>query len=65
MSKDGLISYNDLENKKCETCVQAKITRLPFPKVEKQTQMLDLVHSDVREFNGFLTKGGNRYLLHS
>ncbi|XP_071939284.1 uncharacterized protein [Coffea arabica] len=27
MSKDGLISYNDLENKKCETCVQAKITR--------------------------------------
>ena len=63
MSKDGLISYNDLENKKCETCVQAKITRLPFPKVERQTQMLDLVHSDVCEFNDFLTRGGNRYFV--
>lgn len=63
MSKDGLITYNDLENKRCETCVQAKITRLPFPKVERHTQMVDIVHSDVCEFNGFLTRGGNRYFV--
>ena len=65
MSKDGLISYDDLENKKCETCVQTKITRLPFPKIERQIQMLDLVYSDVCEFNDFLTREGNRYFLHS
>ena len=50
-------------NKKCETCIQTNITRLPFPKVERNLQLLDLVHLDVCELNEILTRGGNRYFI--
>ena len=51
MSKNGLISFSDNVDKKCETFVQTQITRLHFSKVEKNSQLLDLVHSDVCELN--------------
>ena len=35
----------------------------PFQGVERSTNLLDLVHSDICEFNGMLTKGGNRYFI--
>ena len=63
MSKHGLISFKDNVEKRCETCIQAKMTRLPFPKAERNNELLDLVHSDVCEFNGFLTRGGNKYFI--
>ncbi|XP_071912380.1 uncharacterized protein [Coffea arabica] len=46
MSKHGLISFKDNVEKRCETCIQAKMTRLPFPKAERNNELLDLVHSD-------------------
>jgi transposase InsO family protein len=35
----------------------------PFKSVERKTNVLDLVHSDLCEFNGMLTRGGNRYFI--
>ena len=31
--------------------------------VERSSQLLDLVHSDLCELNGILTKGGKRYFI--
>ncbi|KAH9669996.1 hypothetical protein KPL70_022027 [Citrus sinensis] len=58
MSKHGLINCNDVKGHKCEICIQAKITKKPFPKAERNTQILDLIHTDICEYNGILTRGG-------
>ena len=63
MFKNGLILFNDNVNKKYEVCIQIKITRLSFPEVERNSQLLNLVYSDVYELNEILTKSGNRYFI--
>ena len=63
MSKHGLISVTNNDFDKCEICIQAKITKKPFPSVEKNSELLDLVHSDICELNGVLTRGGKRYFI--
>ena len=32
---------------KCETCVEAKLTKSSFQSVERNTEPLDLIHSDI------------------
>jgi hypothetical protein len=49
MSKHGLIPYNHDHSAKCEICIQAKMTKKPFPKTNRNSQLLELVHSDVCE----------------
>jgi hypothetical protein len=44
-------------------CIQAKMTKKSFPEVNRNSQLLELVHSDICELNGILTKGGNRYFI--
>ena len=63
MSKLGMISYKHDEEKKCEICIQAKMTKKPFSKSDRNSIMLELVHSDVCELNGVLTRGGKRYFI--
>jgi len=55
MSKNGYISYIT-QHIKCEICIQAKMTKKPFRKVERSTELLDLIHSDLCELNGELTR---------
>ena len=61
--KSGLISCNINDFEKCELCVKSKMIKKPFKSVERNTNILDLVHSDLCEFNGMLTRGGNRYFI--
>jgi len=63
MSKYGLINCDNHEAKTCEICVQAKMTRLPSPKSQRNSKILDLVHSNICEMNGTLTRGGKRYFI--
>ena len=64
MHKHGYLTVNgEIIKDKCEICIQAKITKKPFPKVERNTNILDLVHSDICELNGVLTRGGKRYFI--
>jgi transposase InsO family protein len=63
MCKHGYISYQHNNKNKCEVCIQAKMTKKPFPKVERNSQLLELVHSDICEINGILTRGGKRYFI--
>ena len=63
MSKHGMISYKHDDEKKCKICIQAKITKKPFSKSDINFIMFELVHSDVCELNGVLTRGGKRYFI--
>lgn len=48
MSKSVMISYGNVNDDKCEICVQAKMKRKPFPKIERSTEILELEsHSDI------------------
>ena len=52
----------DLKHK-CETCVEAKLTRSSFQIIKRYTQPLDLIHSDICDFKSIQTRGGNKYFI--
>ena len=39
------------------------MTKKPFSKSDRNSIMLELVHSNVCELNGVLTRGGKRYFI--
>ena len=43
--------------------VKPKITKRPHFQVERKTDLLELVHTDICELGGILTRGGNRYFI--
>ncbi|KAI3815113.1 hypothetical protein L1987_14769 [Smallanthus sonchifolius] len=64
MQTKGLIKLNEKDFEKCETCVESKFTKKPFPSVQRRnTSLLELIHSDICELNGMLTRGGKRYFI--
>ncbi|KAL8132042.1 hypothetical protein AgCh_007799 [Apium graveolens] len=48
---------------KCETCVEAKLKRSSFKRVERNTKVLDLIHSDICDLKFAPTRGGNKYFI--
>ena len=56
----GLIPKLEYELEKCEICSMNKITQKPHKSIERNTELLELIHSDICEFEGHLTRGGNR-----
>ena len=48
---------------KCEICAQAKITRKSFPKAERGTKLLNLLHINICELNEKLTRCGKKYFI--
>jgi hypothetical protein len=63
MAQHNLLSYKIKDKRTCEICIQAKMTRKAFFKVERNTNLLELVHSNICELNGILTRRGNRYFI--
>ena len=63
MSNIGLIPRPTKDFEKCETCNQAKIIKRPYKNVERNTKLLELIHTDLCEFEGKLTCGVNRYFI--
>nr|KYP31709.1 Retrovirus-related Pol polyprotein from transposon TNT 1-94 [Cajanus cajan] len=56
-------SFNELKQK-CEVCVQAKQPRKSFQNsVQKETCVLELIHSDICDSNGVITRGGKKYFI--
>lgn len=49
----------------CETCLEGKLPRCPFPNVSnsRASRILDLIHTDVCGPMSNVTPGGNRYLM--
>nr|GEZ14560.1 Pol polyprotein [Tanacetum cinerariifolium] len=64
-----LIKFNSIPNfhidpkHKCETCVEAKLTRTSFKLVKRKTEPLDMVHTDICDLKSLPTKGGNKYFI--
>ena len=56
MSSLGLIPRLSKGFEKCETCSQAKITKRSHKSVLRNTRLLELIHFDLCEFEGILTR---------
>ena len=57
-------NFTTVKGSKCQACVQAKQPRKPHKAVdERRTTTLELIHSDLCEMNGVVTKGGKRYFM--
>ena len=65
MSSLGLIPSLSKDFEKCETYSQAKITKKSHKSVVRNIELLELIHFDLCEFEGILTRGGNRYIITS
>ncbi|URE42102.1 Retrotransposon protein [Musa troglodytarum] len=63
MIKCSLINYHFNDLHKCKICVKSKMMKKPFKSIERHTNLLDLIHSDICELNGMLTRGDNRYFI--
>lgn len=48
---------------KCETCVEAKMTRSLFQGIEMNTEPLDMIHSDICDLKFVQIRGGNKYFI--
>ena len=55
------LSLKDFD--KCESCSQAKITKIPHKSVIRVSEPLDLIHFDICEFERTLTRNGKRYFI--
>ena len=48
---------------KCETCVEAKLTRSSFQSVERHIEPFDLIHSDICDLKLVQTRSDNKYFI--
>ncbi|KAJ9536784.1 hypothetical protein OSB04_un000008 [Centaurea solstitialis] len=64
MAKSDLIPKLDDKNQKCITCMHTKITRQPFPQVQRSSKILDLIRSDICDLHSTPSLGGKKYLPH-
>jgi hypothetical protein len=55
-------SVNDMVNK-CRICLKMKIFRKSFPKIDRSSTLLQLVHSDVCDMHSNPTRGGKKYFV--
>ncbi|GJS90004.1 zinc finger, CCHC-type containing protein [Tanacetum coccineum] len=63
MSKDGLISAFDMDTEKCKTCMLNKITKKPFQNVKHETEVLELIHSDLCDLHATPSLGNKKYFV--
>ena len=56
--------FTFVKGSKCHACVQAKQPRKSHkPAKERNLAPLELIHSDLCEMNGELTRGGKKYFM--
>ncbi|GJT18772.1 zinc finger, CCHC-type containing protein [Tanacetum coccineum] len=63
MSEDGLIPAFDMENEKCKTCMLTKITKKPFHNVKHETEVFELIYSDLCDLHATPSLGNNKYFV--
>ena len=57
-------NFTIVKGSKCHSCVQSKQLRKPHKAIEERNLApLELIHSDLCEMNGVLTKGEKRYFM--
>ncbi|GJR37734.1 zinc finger, CCHC-type containing protein [Tanacetum coccineum] len=63
MSKDWLILAFDMDTEKCKTCMLTKITKKPFQNVQRETEVLELIHSDLCDSHATPSLGNKKYFV--
>ena len=63
MSKMSLIPAFDMTNEKCKTCMLTKITRQPFHDVNRESKVLELIHSDLCDFHATPSLANKKYVI--
>jgi hypothetical protein len=59
-----ILKFTLVKGSKCHVCVESKQPRKPRKVAEaRDLAQLELIHSDLCEINGELTKGGKRYFM--
>lgn len=48
---------------KCKTCVETKLTKSHFSTIERSTEPLELIHSDICDLKFIQTRGGKTYFI--
>ena len=60
----SLISKLSLDNLgKCEVCVESKTTNKSFKPVERESELLSLINSDLGDLKNTMTRGGKRFYI--
>ena len=59
----GLINKHDKQNSKCDVCVESKITKKTCHFVERQTELLSLIHTDLADLRQTMSRGGKNYFV--
>ncbi|GJW54778.1 zinc finger, CCHC-type containing protein [Tanacetum coccineum] len=63
MSKDGLIPAFDIDSEKSQTYMLNKITKKPFQNVKRETEVLELIHSDLYDLHATPSLGNKKYFV--
>ena len=58
-----LIPKSILDASKCEICAESKQPRKSLKLVERNSSILELIHSDVCDSSKTVTRGGNKYII--
>ncbi|GKA91032.1 zinc finger, CCHC-type containing protein [Tanacetum coccineum] len=63
MFKDGLITAFDMDTEKCKTCMLTKISKKLFQNVKRETEVLELIHSDLCDLFATPSLGNKKYFV--
>ncbi|GKC30604.1 zinc finger, CCHC-type containing protein [Tanacetum coccineum] len=63
MSKDGLILAFDMDTEKFKTCMLNKITKKQFQNVKRETEVLELIYSDLCDLHATPSLGNKKYFV--
>ncbi|GJT14163.1 zinc finger, CCHC-type containing protein [Tanacetum coccineum] len=63
MSKNRLIPAFDMDTEKCKTCMLNIITKKPFQNVKRETEVLELIHSDICDLHATFSLGNKKYFM--
>lgn len=58
-----LPKFNIDADHKCETSVEAKLTKTSFHSIQRSTEPLDLLHNDICDLKFMQTRGGKKYFI--
>ena len=63
INMECLHKFQIYPNKKCEICVESKLTRTSFQSIERSSEPKELIHSDICDLKFIQTRGGKKYFL--
>ncbi|GKD50930.1 zinc finger, CCHC-type containing protein [Tanacetum coccineum] len=63
ISNDGLIPAFDMDTERCKIFMLTKITKKPFQNIKRETEVLELIHSDLCDLHATSLLGNKKYFV--